>query len=244
MKKSATPVIKNRRLFVPHGLVISDGTIEAIKWFALVLMTFDHINKYIFEETLPGVLEMARVVMPLFAFVLAYNLARPNTLESGAYIRTMKRLGLYGTIASPFFISLGGLIAGWWPLNIMFMLLFATYIIFLIEKGGADRLFYATILFVIGGAFVEFWWFALAFCLAAWWYCKTTSKTALIVLVLATASLYVVNRNLWALASIPIILVAPLVDIKMPRIRKAFYIYYPAHLAVLLVIGTITGRHL
>ncbi len=224
------------------SFVVADGTIEAIKWLGLILMTLDHINKYLFGERLPGLFEAGRLAMPLFGFVLAYNLARPGAFKNGVHLRVMKRLALYGLIATPFFIALGGFVAYWWPLNIMFMLLAATGMIYLIEKGARKAAALYGALFLIGGAFVEFWWFALAFCLAAWWYCRTTSKAALVALFLATASLYLINQNLWALASMPIILAAPLVDLKIPRIRNVFYTYYPAHLAVLLAVATLTGK--
>lgn len=228
---------------VELGFKVTDGTMEAIKWFALLVMTLDHTNKYLFGEKLPGLFELGRLAMPLFAFVLAYNLARRGTLQSGVYIRTAKRLGIYGMVASPFFVGLGGLVLGWWPLNILFMLLVACVTLYLVEKGGRANMVAAVAVFLIGGCFVEFWWFALAFCLAAFWFCKTVSKTALIVWLLAAASLYVVNRNLWALAAMPLILAAPLVDVKMPRFSHVFYVYYPAHLAVLLIIATLLGKH-
>lgn len=224
------------------GLVVSNGTIEALKWLALFLMTLDHVNKYLLHDAVPALFAAGRIAMPLFAFVLAYNLARPGALESGAYFRTMKRLALYGLAATPFFIGLGGLLVGWWPLNIMFMLLAATAIIYLVEKKSSALL--AAAIFLFAGAFVEFWWFALAFFIGAYLYCKTGSKTALVVWVLAAASLYIVNRNMWAMAAMPLILAAPLVDVKMPRFRHVFYAYYPAHLAVILLIATLTGQHL
>lgn len=212
---------------------ISAGSLEGLKWMGLVLMTLDHINKYFFGEKLPGVFELGRIAMPLFAFVLAYNLARPTTLASGAYGRTMKRLALFGLLATPFFIGLGGLVSDWWPMNIMFMLLIATVALYLVEQGGTARMWAAAMVFLVGGAFVEFWWFGLALCGCAWWYCKTASKAALVAWVLAAASLYVVNRNLWALAAIPVTLAASLVDVRMPRFRYVFYAYYPAHLAII-----------
>jgi hypothetical protein len=33
-------------------LVLADGTVEALKWFALLLMTGDHVNKYLFNGTI------------------------------------------------------------------------------------------------------------------------------------------------------------------------------------------------
>lgn len=219
----------------------ADGTIEALKWLAMALMTLDHVNKYLFAHALPGAFELGRLAMPLFVFVLAYNLARPGAIESGTYIRIMKRLAIYGLVATPFFMGLGGLIAGWLPLNIMFMLLLATATLYQARTGGKEGLFFAGLLFVFGGIFVEFWWFALAFFLASWLYCTTTSKAALGLMVLAAASLYVVNSNLWAVMSIPLILAAPLVSINVPRYRHVFYAYYPAHLAAILLISKILG---
>ncbi|MDP2027881.1 TraX family protein [Sulfuriferula sp.] len=220
---------------------VPNGTIESLKWLALALMTLDHVNKYLLGDKLAGAFALGRLAMPIFAFVLAYNLARPGAMENGAHLRTMKRLLLVGVIASPFFMGLGGLAEGWWPLNILFLLALATASMYLIEKGTVANWFAAWAVFLIGGAFVEFWWFGLGFCLAAWWYCKTRSRAALLVWVFAAASLYAVNRNLWALVSIPLILAAPLVEIGMPRLRNVFYMYYPAHLAVLLLISTVLG---
>lgn len=220
-------------------VIIKDGTLEALKWLGLVLMVLDHTDKYIFNHALPGVFEAGRLVMPIFGFVSAYNLSRPDTLTSGARARTVKRLALAGLAATPFFIGLGGLVWSWWPLNIMFMLLIAACVVILIEQGGLMRWTGAVMLFVLGGALVEFWWFALAFVVSAWWYFKTANKVAVAVCAVALAALFVVNKNFWALAAIPLMLAAPLVDLNMPRLRHVFYVLYPAHLAVLLVLSKV-----
>src|SRR5690606_3963919 len=132
----------------------------------------------------------------------------------------------------PFCIALGGLVGGWWPLNIMFMLLVAAGVVRLAEQGGSSRLTWATALFLLGGAFVEYWWFGLAFTVSAWRYLKTGSKVSAAACALALAALYVVNNNLWALAFIPLMLAAPLVDVKLPRLQHVFYAFYPVHLAI------------
>ena len=51
------------------------------------------------------------------------------------------------------------------------------------------------------------------------------------------ASLYVINRNLWALAALPLIFAAGQVKINVPRGRLGFYVYYPAQLAVLWIVA-------
>src|SRR5277367_1315087 len=68
---------------------MADGSLEAIKWAALVLMLFDHVNKYLFAEKLPVIFQCGRIVMPMFGFVLAYNLARPDAFAKGVHGRMM-----------------------------------------------------------------------------------------------------------------------------------------------------------
>ena len=219
----------------PEGtpLHVADGALEGIKWLALAFMTADHVNKFLFAETLPGVYQLGRLALPLFGFVLAYNLARPSALTSGAYQRTMTRLAMYGVAATPFFVLLGGLLFGWWPLNIMFMLLIATGSLYLAQQSSKAKKIAGLVVLLLGGAFVEFWWFGICFCMCAHWYCQTTSRKALFAWTLAAVSLTAINGNLWAVASIPLILVLAKIDIKLPKFKTIFYVYYPAHLAVL-----------
>ena len=35
------------------SLSLSDGAIEALKWLGLVLMTLDHVNKYLLHDSVP-----------------------------------------------------------------------------------------------------------------------------------------------------------------------------------------------
>ena len=216
-------------------LTLSSGTLEALKWLALLLMTFDHVNKHLLHASVPELFAAGRLAMPLFGFVLGYNLARPDALADGAFKRMAIRLAVFGSIASVPFVALGGLGWGWWPFNVMATLLVATLCAWLIEVGSWARIALAGLLFVSGGAVVEFWWPGLAACLFAWAYCRRPSWGMLVLWTASLAALYVINRNLWALAALPLIFAAGHVSIKVPRIRLGFYVYYPAHLAVLWV---------
>lgn len=225
-------------------IVITDGTIEALKWLGLALMTLDHVNKYLLADRLAWAFALGRLTMPIFGFVLAYNLARPGALASGLHARMARRLALAALAATPFFLALGGLAAGWWPLNILFALLTAVGLAYLIERGGLLRLAGALALFLVAGALVEFWWYGLAFILAAWWYCRTTtaiaSALAMGACAVALFSLVMANRNLWALAALPLLLLAPKLSLHLPRSAgRIFYAFYPLHLAALLA-----ARHL
>lgn len=226
-------------------LVVSDGALEALKWLALVLMTADHINKYLLGGQIHALYGAGRLVFPLFAFVFAYNLARPATLAGGTYQRALKRLALGAIIASVPFIGLGGLLFGWWPLNILASFLVSAGTMYLLERGGAARYGLAALLFIAGGLFVEFWWPGIAMTIAAWWFIRRPSAAALTAWITATAALGCIpwllarvpmSLGLWSLAAFPVIALACRLPLRVPRLRWAFYAYYPAHLAVLWVV--------
>jgi hypothetical protein len=211
--------------------VIADGTLEAMKWLALVLMLLDHINKFLFQERLPGIFEAARCVMPIFGFVLACKLSRPGTTPA-AYRRTMLRLLAFGVLATPMVVAM----EGGWPVNILFTLLLAVAMMALLNHGGRRYTAAAVVLFVIEGFFVEYWWFGVLVCLSAWAYCRRPSRTRLLLWIGAILSLGLINGNLWALMALPIIFAAPYLSLRIPRMQYVFYAFYPAHLAVIWMI--------
>jgi hypothetical protein len=217
-------------------LAATNGALEAIKWLALVLMTGDHVNKYLFNGTKDWLFDGGRIAMPLFVFVLAYNLARPGSVVRGAYHRTVWRLLVVGCVTMPIFVALGGLVAGWWPLNIMFTLAAIAGMVMLIERRTLAGQICAAGVFLAAGAMVEFWWSALALGLAVWLYCRRPSWMAIGLAAAALAGLWYANGNAWALAAVPIVLGASGTRLSIPRLRWVFYSYYPLHLVVLWLI--------
>lgn len=218
------------------AIKLDNGTVEALKWIGLLAMTGDHVNKYLFNATLPLLFDIGRVALPIFVFVIGYNLARSEAMEQGVYIRTMKRLLIFAVIAAVPQMSLGGLWNGWWPLNILFTLLIATCTIYLIELGTAQALITSSVVVSIGGGLVEFWWPAIIGAIAVWVYIKKPSIIAALMALTACASLVFVNKNWWALGAIPVIAAVSKTKIPVPRVRWLFYTYYPLHLAVILLI--------
>ena len=154
----------------PPRIIFKDGNLETLKWVALFIMTLDHINKYYFNDKITLFFDLGRVAMPIFMFVLAYNLARPGALENGAHVRVMKRLFISGLIAFIPAVFMKGLLCGWWPLNIMFTLFVVTATTYLIST---HHPLIAQAVFFLGCAVVEFWWFAGLFGVAMWWYCRS-----------------------------------------------------------------------
>ena len=232
---------KNLQLSPPK-LIIPSGAIECLKWLALIAMTLDHTNKIIFHAQFPWMYALGRLSMPLFGFVLAYNLARPAKLQRGIYHRVMMRTFLIGLVATPLYKAAFHH-SGVGSLNIMFTLGLATCIIFLIDNSNQSddvnlRLIsraLAITLFILGGVFVEGQWFGMSYILAAWFYCKNSKVWLLLLWVASTAGLCLLNDNYWAILAIPIVFTIAITDFNLPRLKFAFYVYYPLHIAILLL---------
>ena len=219
-------------------MLLADGTTEALKWLALALMVLDHVNKYLCHSALPWVFPIARISFPLFGFVLAYNLARPETFSNGAAVRTMKRLAIFALVAAIPHIILDG---RFFPINILATLLVATGTVYLFEQGGLKR-WQGILVFMAGGCIVEGNWFAVAVCMTAYRYCQSPTVLWLSSLMASLAVLGLfINANQWALAVLPVILIAPYVGISLKRQRHLFYWFYPAHLAVIVLARTSIG---
>ncbi len=192
-------------------------------------MVLDHVNKYLYNDASPWVFPIARLSFPLFGFVLAYNLARPETFSNGAAIRVMQRLAIFALVAAIPHIILDD---RFFPLNILATLLVATGTVYLFEQGGLKR-WHGILVFMAGGCIVEGNWFALAVCMTAYRYCQLPTVLRLSSLMASLVALgLLINANQWALAVLPVILIAPHVSISLKRYRNFFYWFYLAHLVV------------
>ncbi|WP_280150948.1 TraX family protein [Piscinibacter sp. XHJ-5] len=208
-------------------LQIADGTLEALKWAALALMLLDHVNTFLYNRTLPGAYQAGRWVAPVFAFVLAYNLARPDALERALHLRVMRRLALFGALATPAHWLLVG---NWWPLNILITLLAGAAAVYGLDRGGAFGLLIAGLAIVAGGLLGDYLYPGVAMFIAAWAYCREPTGKHFAAWVLFTASLALLNGNFWALSAVPALMLASQVQLRVPRLRWVFYAVYPVHL--------------
>lgn len=218
-------------------LKIDSGTLEALKWFAVLSMTIDHVNHYLLDAQVPFMFNVGRLAMPIFGFVLGYSLGHPQALSSGIYKRVSLRLLLWGSLACIPFEAMSQNPLPFWPLNIMIALLLVTLMAWLLDRGGSFRVILAIQLFTFGGLFVEFFWPGLVTCLCVWGYRRQPSWILIFVWVAALACFVVFNGNSWALAAIAILVGAPFVRVSVPRLKHIFYVYYPLHLSVIWVLS-------
>ncbi|MBA0378299.1 conjugal transfer protein [Stenotrophomonas maltophilia] len=199
---------------------------EVLKWLAVVLMTCDHVAKIIYGGYVAGLSEAGRVAFPLFALVMAYNLAQPGA----DVLKSVSRLGMWGLIAQP----VHALAFGYWlPLNILLTFALCAAVIWLADQRRWVGLALAAAILPL---FVDYQWAGVWFVLLAWCAFKWRQFWPLVP---AFGAICWFNGNLWALAAIPVVLGLSRVAWRVPRGRWAFYGYYVAHLACIGLLAPI-----
>jgi len=214
---------------------INDGALELIKWLAVIIMVIDHYNKYIYNGTVEPFFQLGRLAMPLFGIVFAYNLARPH-IDASHLTRIIIRLLVVALIAQVPFYLLGHIAYGWFPVNILFLFLVSALIIQQFKINSKYSIFLSLFLFISLGFFVEYAWFGVAVVISAWFYFEKKQSIYLIALTLSCLSLVFINSNYYAVLALPLFFILARVNIKFPRWRNAFYVFYPGHLFILYLL--------
>ena len=215
---------------------LSNGAVESLKWLALLAMVVDHVNAVFFSRELGELATViGRLAMPLFSVVLGYNLARPGA----DLARCLRRLLLFGALALPAHAYLFAQVGGWWPLNIMLTFAVAVGTLLLLERRDGWG---ALLVFVGGGGLVEYWWPGVGLVLVSYGIARGgLTPWRLFALAWIVPGLCFVSGSPWALLAFPVIGLASLVAVPLPRLRWAFWWFYPAHLAALVVGAVLIG---
>ncbi|AWT14805.1 TraX family protein [Stenotrophomonas maltophilia] len=202
---------------------------ELLKWLAVILMTGDHVAKVIYGGYVPGLSEAGRVAFPLFALVMAYNLAQPGA----DVLKSVRRLALWGAIAQP----VHALTFGYWlPLNILLTFALCAAAVYAVNQRGWLALASLAVAALVLPAFVDYQWSGVWFVLLAYFAYRQKSPGALLA---AFVPLCVFNGNLWAVAAVPVAGLLAQAPWPVPRAGRAFYGYYVGHLAFLGLLALI-----
>lgn len=204
---------------------MTSGGRELLKWLALAAMTCDHVAKVLLGGYVPGLSEAGRIAFPLFALVMAYNLA-----QGADAANSVRRLALWGVIAQPVHAwAFGNAL----PLNVLLSFALAAACVWSIQRRQ-----WALLVLLAGpvALLVDYAWAGLVLVLSGWWFFLRPTAGRGVLVVLAMAVLCVWNGNSWALLAFPVLGLA-MADVLVPRTRSAFYAYYIVHLIFLSLIS-------
>jgi hypothetical protein len=198
-------------------------------------MAIDHANKFLPSLYLQSLYPVGRLAMPIFAFIFGYSLSHLKILKKEYIHKLLIRLLLTALIASvPYIYLQKNLIAfEFWPLNIIFMFLLASIILYINTWTIKYKAIIQILLFVIGGMFVEFYWAGLLIVIFSYYFAKKPTWQNLLPIIFSLVLLIDLNGNFYAFLFIPIIYLSQFVDIKIIRIKHIFYYLYPLHLFII-----------
>lgn len=199
------------------------------KWLALLAMVIDHAGKTVLQEWEPIMSAVGRLALPMFAVILAANIAAADSRgDAKAWWRTACRLLLYGMLAQPIYAAL---FAGdKFCLNILLTFAFGI----LLSRCGPWR--YGLILGL--GPLFEGAWFGLLIVSDGILLFRAVREKHPdlehgFMFLFGVAGVCFINHNLYALAAFPLLLLTRDLKFRMPRMQHLFYLFYPLHLALL-----------
>lgn len=208
-----------------EGVKLSPAAVLALKVGACVAMVIDHVDWLLLDGALYFHDTLGRIVFPVFAFILAMNLARAEPLHMLS--RVVPRMVLVGVIAQ---LAYGALVDWSGPLNVMFTLALAVAVI---SWWNAGRYFAAAISFVLFGSIVDYLWFGVGLVALFAWMQDRRTVPVWAYGVAAAVFLFPVNGGAWAVLLAPVLVIAGRLEGGAARYKWLFYAFYPLHLYLL-----------
>lgn len=213
---------------------LSPGTVEVVKWVALLLMIGGHTNAVVFDRQWAWPNEIGRAAFPGFAFAFGYAISRVPDQRWPAVVRRVGlRLMGIGLLCVPL-THLAFRLESWWSLNIMFTFAAGLAMIWGIKRGDTVGWVVAGVVFMLSGVLVEFMWPGVLLVVAMWASFQRPGMATQCLLFACLLALWPVNGNPYALLLYPVVALVALSGATLPRLRWLFYVAYPLHLLVLL----------
>jgi hypothetical protein len=205
---------------------------ETLKWLAVFLMTLGYLNQVLLNDLEPFLFYVSRASLPLFAFLVAYNL----TVREVKVTRYLWPLALFAFVSQLVYTQ----IWGGYTLNVLFTLCFGVLYLALYElvrrrlNGWWSHALLA-LLFFIPALQVEFGPAGVALVPLLVGFLKRPSIILLVLVGLVILVLNAFAPYAWSgLLALPLVYMHTRFDISLPRTNTwLFYSYYPAHLFVL-----------
>lgn len=215
----------------------------------MLSMVIDHVGAALLPHDVAQPLRfIGRIAWPLFAFLMAYNVAA-RAVDPSRYLRPLLLWGLVAQL--PHY-----LLFGWLRVSILGTLFLAASAMTLLLRAGVSptprltpgpRLAPAYLVMGLVGVwllstFVEYGPMGVTVVLALWWAVGSGTAAAWAAAALAIALVNYPWAN-WpgALIALPIMFLAGRSRLRLPRSGRLPWLFYPAHLLVLWLVSLAVG---
>ena len=208
---------------------------ELLRWLALLTMVIDHVGAiFLTGETAQVFRSIGRIAWPLFAFLLAYNVAVRRVDPE----RYLKPLALFTLIAQlPHWLAFS---SNW--VSIMGTLLLGALSLYVLERRNWNE---AGGLMILAGVlllspFVEYGTEGVLLIAGCWWLLRTPTVFSLIAVIAMLAAVNYPSATWpYALLAVPVVVVVASLPrrIGLPRSGRLPWLFYPLHLLVLALIA-------
>lgn len=215
-----------------------DGQLETLKWLALASMFTDHVGRHLLglpHESWAFLL--GRLAFPLFALVLAVNLAREGDRAERAARSTLRLCGWGAVAVLPSIWARGDPMM----LNVLFTLGLGAALCWAVESPAAVWQRAAACVAIAGASwFVEFGTGGVFLVAAVYLWCTQRGGGLAFLVVLLVAATAWLNALFggWSaffatMAALPLAWAVRRLPVAMPRMQYLFYVIYPVHLALI-----------
>ncbi len=212
---------------------------ELLRWLALLTMVIDHVGAiFLTGETAQAFRSIGRIAWPLFAFLLAYNVA-VRRVDPQRYLRP---LALFTLIAQvPHWLAFS---SNW--VSIMGTLLLGALTLYVLERRSWNEVGGLMLLagVLLLSPFVEYGTEGVLLIAACWWLLRTPNLFSLITAIALLAAVNYPSATWpYALLAIPVVLVVASLPgrIGLPRSGRLPWLFYPLHLLALVLIAYLQG---
>jgi len=221
------------QLMLPN-FSISRNYLNLLKWFALIAMTVFHFN-YAFRYDIPEYIVLfGRLAFPIFAFVLAYNIAQSQINGYALESKIIRLLLVFGCFAQPFYWAL---VYSPLPLNILFSLALGVFITYHYKQASA------WLVLVFFGYFVDYVWAGPLLVLLSYFVAKDllegkTKARNILLLIFGLSAVAFTTDSFYPFLFLPLLWFGHFwkPDLVLPRYKWLFYSFYPVHLVVIQIL--------
>lgn len=208
------------------GSTLAWGQVEAVKWLAFALMLGDHLNAYLFGYGSGLAYLGGRLVLPLFAFCLAFGFVQAS---HGSQSRVLRRLVVWGIVAQLPWLAFEH---GVYVLNVMGTLWAGCAAWYAVQRARSWRIALWLLAVIVVGGVSEYGIAGVLVVLSACWFFARRDLASAAAVLASLLLLQPINGTYFALASVLVWLGARFLP-EVPRARGLFYKAYAAQWAAL-----------